>query len=253
MIPCCSTNLRRVGGNIEVAIMDCVQCGANIVSMKQGCMFCGEPYRPKLPVRFTSFHRKALLGITMVAILAFVVHCSYSVGYDQVTYLRSPEMQAVSKLLAEGKTGEARVKCRRVCETDWYSGFPGALMAASYYRDYMKGSDSALYHVGEYAREAHDRDPSFATGYYLALYHYEKTHYERSLELANAAKDEMTGITRWANGHLDRKKWQRAVRELARACEHAMDNNPPLRPRFMPLDDSPEHQFFEVEFRLCPN
>jgi hypothetical protein len=232
--------------------MECVQCGADLPSRARGCLFCGEPFHFGIPLKSpgTPLRWVAAFGILIAAV--FVAQCAFSVGYLQTDFLRSEEMKPAIEALAKGQTTQARSSSHGLYRSARYSGFPGAVIAASYYRDYMVSGDSSdLNRMRDYIITAHAVDASFATRYYLGLYLYSQGEYNKAIELASNARAEMTGVTRWAGGVIDRRRWQWAVAELLRAAELGKNGGPALIPVYVPLDAKPaDTGYFEVEFAL---
>lgn len=186
-----------------------------------------------------------------MVVTAFMVQCAFSVGYLQTEFLRSEEMRQPLQALAKGQTEEARSSVYGLYRSTRYSGFPGIVIAASHYRDYMLSGDTDdLDKMKSYIVTAHAVDASFATRYYLALYLYEKGEYDRTLELTRKTRSELTGVTRWA-GVIDRAEWQGAVAELTRAAEAAKKGETVPKSVYLELDPKPQDsEFFEVEFKI---
>ena len=213
------------------------------------CIFCGEPYRFESPIKITRFHFRILGGLGILLFVILFARCLQSTSYVQANFLRGPEMRKATRALGQGRTGGAREAAGRLYDQHWYSGFPGVVIAASHYRDYMKyGKMHSLDVMRRYITKAHDTDPSFATRYYYGLWLYEKGEYDEAIEQARTARAELTGVTRWADV-IDRTRWQKAISELKRASEEGLRGRK-LYPIYLPLDGEPGEDKFEVEFEL---
>ena len=172
------------------------------------------------------------------------------VSYDPAKVARNKDFKPIWSALSQGRTEEARELAMPLHNRMPYSGMPGGIIAASYFRDHMTGDSSALAVGYDYAREAHQREPFFLTRYYLCLYLYERDEYQEIDEELRLIRQEISKDARW-HGVIDRDAWGMMVMGLRGAKirrQQGLRKSVPIYPR---MDEVPRHgHYFDVRFSL---
>lgn len=170
-------------------------------------------------------------------------------NYRPSDYIFSQEIRPAITALADGRSQRVRELCAGPYEHRPYAGIPGALIAASYYRDFMKGDEGALDRMEPYIREAHKKEQIFLTRYYLALHLYENHRYEQAKEELHKASQSMIGVTGWSR-MAGRSDWQRAIGLLIKAATAAQEGKGHAKTWCKAMDRRPEGRAVEVWFRI---
>jgi tetratricopeptide (TPR) repeat protein len=210
--------------------MECLRCGAELPSRDRGCMFCGEPFHFRGPLRVTGIKVVLFLALALFA-FGYYVYESINVRHNEVEFLRTPEMGKATLALSRGETEKARELAEKVRQAYPKSGLARAVIAAAYYRDYLtgEGNDRSLKWMEEEIVRAHEVEPCFATGYYYALLLYENEEYDRADELAIAAMRDVEGASRW-EGIIYPDQWLEKIGDLRRAIDLARQGDRKLKP-----------------------
>lgn len=201
------------------------------------------------PVRFTPVSKAIAWIIIGTVFLGAFNTCMRGSNYMAVEYIRRGDVLEATRALSTGETDKVRYFCDDPYDDDTFSGIPAALIAASYYRDFMTGDEDALSRMGSYAQEAHKKEPNFLSRYYLALYLYEMGDYDTAMEETDEAAKSLGGVNAWSRA-INRAQWQHAIGELHRVSKEAKAGKGRSKPWNKRLDKKPEGPNFEVEFHV---
>lgn len=229
--------------------MECLGCGAQLASKDKPCLFCGQPYRYRSPIKISPLHLRGYIALALVTVVLFSYRSCVLLTYDQRDYLQRAEVRTALRALAEGKAGEARKLALELDKSDWYSGFPSAIVAAAYYQDYLRGDKSALQPMDDYSEQANRRDPSFFTRYLRALVAFHKKDYEQALLDVRSAKELLHGNGMWRH-NVDGKSWNRALGGLEVAILQGQAGKPTMQPILFPPANVPHPDRFDLSFKF---